>query len=97
MAKKSRPRKFEAKRPPGAPAGETVALAPATHKPWQNAAVCIVLVVVTVFSYRGVRNNDFLLFDDYDYVVQNRQVQQGVTAQSVEWHLQPSIPQTGTR
>ena len=85
MAKKSRLRKFDAKRPPGAPAGKTVALAPATHKPWQIAAVCIVLVVVTVFSFRGVRNNEFLEYDDYDYVVQNQQVQQGVTAQSVEW------------
>ena len=85
MAKKSRRRKFEAKRPSEALAGKTVALAPATHKPWQITAVCIVLVVVTVFAFRGVRNNDFLDYDDYDYVVQNRQVQQGVTAQSVEW------------
>ncbi|MGA2206245.1 MAG: tetratricopeptide repeat protein [Terracidiphilus sp.] len=85
MAKKSRRRKFEAKRPPGAPAGKTVALAPATHKPWQIAAVCIVLVVVTVFSFRGVRNNGFVSLDDNEYVVHNRQVQQGVTAQSVEW------------
>jgi tetratricopeptide (TPR) repeat protein len=85
MAKKPRPRKFEASRPPGAPAGKTVALTPATHKPWQIAAVCIVLVAATVFSFQGVRNNEFLIYDDYDYVVQNRQVQQGVTAQSVEW------------
>ena len=85
MAKKSRRRKFEARRPPGAPAGKTVAMAPATHKPWQIAAVCIVLVVVTVFSFRGVRNNGFVSLDDNEYVVHNRQVQQGVTAQSVEW------------
>ena len=85
MGKKSRQRKFEAKRPPGAPAGKTAAIAPATHKPWQIAAVCIVLVAATVFCFRGARSNGFLDYDDDHYVVQNRQVQQGVTAQSVAW------------
>ncbi len=41
--------------------------------------------MVTVFVYRGVRNNGFVVFDDYDYVVQNQHVQQGITAQSIEW------------
>jgi hypothetical protein len=51
MASKSRQRKFQGKRAPEAPGEETIALA--SHKPWQIAAVCVVLVVVTVFSFRG--------------------------------------------
>ena len=85
MARKSRQRKSQGQRPPEAPAGKTVPIAPATHKPWQIAAVCLVLAVVTVFAFRGVRNNDFLTFDDNDYVLQNRHVQQGVTMHSIAW------------
>jgi Flp pilus assembly protein TadD len=85
MPKKSRQRKIQGKRPPEAPAGKTSPIAPVTAKPWQIVAVCVVLVVVTAFCYRGVRSNDFVSLDDNDYVVQNRDVQQGVTAQSIEW------------
>ncbi|MGD0521766.1 MAG: hypothetical protein ABSA48_10970, partial [Terracidiphilus sp.] len=85
MPKKSRQRKSQVKRPPEAPAGKTVSIAPATHKPWQIAVVCLVLAVVTVVAFRGVRSNDFVTFDDTSYVLENRQVQQGVTMQSVAW------------
>ncbi len=85
MPKKSRQRKSQVKRPPEAPAGKTGPIALAANKPWQIAAVCLVLVVVTVFSYRGVRSNDFVTFDDTSYVLENRQVQQGVNLQSVAW------------
>jgi tetratricopeptide (TPR) repeat protein len=87
MAKKSRQRKFQGKRPPDAPAGKAVPIVPATHKSWQIAAVCVVLAVVTVVAYRGVRSCDFLTYDDMDYVLNNRQVQQGVTTQSIAWAL----------
>ena len=51
MAKKSRQRKFDAKRPPEA--GQNgFSLASATHKPWQIAAVCLVLAVVTILAYQ---------------------------------------------
>ena len=85
MAKKSRQRKSQDKRPPQAPAGKTVPIAPATHKPWWIAAICLVLVVVTVFAFRGVRSSDFLTCDDDYYVLENRQVQQGLTVQSITW------------
>ena len=85
MAKKSRQRKFHGKRPPEAPAEKTVPIAPVTNKPWQIAAVCMVLVAVTVFSYRGARNNDFLTYDDLGYVQDNLRVHQGVTLQSIQW------------
>src|ERR1039458_2307340 len=82
MQKKSRQRKPSGKRPTESPAGKTV---PATHKTWQIAAVCVVLAVVTLFAYHGVRNNDFLNYDDNYYVQENQQVQHGLTMQSIEW------------
>ena len=85
MPKKSRQRKSQVKRPPEAPAGKTVPVALAAHKPWQIAAVCVVLAVVTVVAFRGVRSNDFLTLDDYTYVLENRHVQQGVNLQSIAW------------
>ncbi len=85
MTSKSRLRKSRGKTPPDASAGKTVPGAPAAHKPWQIAAVCLVLAVVTAFSFQGVRGNGFLTYDDDDYVLDNLQVHQGVNAQSIEW------------
>ncbi len=47
--------------------------------------MCVVLVVVTLFAFHDVRNNDFLTYDDYDYVLHNLPVQQGLTAESINW------------
>ena len=85
MAKKSRQRKLQGKRPSEAPQGNSAASARANHKPRQIAAVCIVLAAVTAFAFRGVRNNDFLTYDDPGYVQENIHVQQGLTTQSIEW------------
>lgn len=85
MARKSRQRKFPGKRPVEARAERISVVDSAIKKPWQIAATCIVLAAVTLFAYRGVRNNDFVSLDDNDYVTQNHQVQHGVTLQSIEW------------
>jgi protein O-mannosyl-transferase len=85
MAKKSRQRKSYDKRPPEAPAAISVPISHATHKPWQIAAVCIVLALVTAVAFRGVRNNDFLTYDDGVYVAENSHIQQGVNAPSIAW------------
>jgi protein O-mannosyl-transferase len=85
MARKSPQRKFSGKHSKESPAEKTVPLAAKTHKSWQIAAACIVIAVVTIFAYRGVRNNDFLNFDDNYYVQENQQVQHGVTMQSITW------------
>jgi tetratricopeptide (TPR) repeat protein len=85
MAKRSRQRKFQGKRPTQAPAVKTVSIAPAAHKPWRIAVVCLVLAVVTLIAYRGVRSNDFLALDDNEYVTDNFHVQHGVTTQSIAW------------
>ena len=85
MAKKSRQRKSQVKRPPRSVGGKAVPFAPAIYKPWQVAVVCVVLAVVTLFVFQGVRHNGFLTYDDMDYVAQNRDVHQGVTIESIEW------------
>jgi tetratricopeptide (TPR) repeat protein len=87
MAKKSRLGKSQATRSPDAPAGKTIPNAPAAHKPWQIAAVCLLLTVLTAFAYRGVRNNDFLTLDDYSYVLENRDIQHGINLQTIAWAL----------
>ena len=85
MAKKSRQRKSPGKRPTESPGGKADPSAFAIHKSRQIAAVCVVLAVVTIFAFRGVRNNDFLNYDDNYYVQENHQVQHGLTMQSIEW------------
>jgi Flp pilus assembly protein TadD len=85
MAKKTRRQKLEGKRPLAKPAEGAFSPAPSAHKPWQIAAVCLVLAVVTIFAYRGVRSNDFLTYDDDVYVVDNAPVHQGINAQSIGW------------
>ncbi len=87
MPSKSRQRKSRGQRPPQAPPGKTIPLAPAIHKPWQIAAVCILLALVTVVAFQGVRNNDFVSFDDGLYILQNQHVQQGVTMHSIAWAI----------
>ncbi len=85
MAKKSRQRKSQLKRPPEAPVVKAVSIAHANHKPWQIAAVCLLLAVTTLLTFQGVRHNGFLTYDDMDYVALNRDVHQGVTIESIEW------------
>jgi hypothetical protein len=85
MASKSRLRKSRGNRPPDSPSGKIGSTAHATHKPRQIAVVCVALVVVTLFAFHGVRNNDFLTYDDYDYILHNLPVQQGLTIESIKW------------
>ena len=85
MAKKSRQRKLQLKRPPDVQAGKAAPVAPATYKPWQVAVVCLVLALSTLLTFQGVRHNGFLTYDDMDYVGQNQDVHHGVTTESIEW------------
>ncbi len=84
MPQKSRQRKSQLKRPPNAPAGRPASITPATNK-WQLAAVCAILAAATLIAYRGVRNNDFVDYDDHAYVLENSHIQQGLTAASIAW------------
>jgi tetratricopeptide (TPR) repeat protein len=85
MPKKSRQRMSHGKLRPDMPAGNTAPIAHAADKPWQVAVVCIILAVVTVFAFRGVWSNGFVTLDDNEYVLENKQVQQGITLQSLDW------------
>jgi len=85
MAKRSRQRKIQGKRPPQAQAEQAVPTAPINQKPWQIAVGCAVLVLVTVFIYRGARTSEFLTYDDLGYVQDNQRVHQGLNEKSIEW------------
>jgi tetratricopeptide (TPR) repeat protein len=85
MPGKRQQQKSHGKRSPIARAGKTVRSSSAIHQPWQIAVVSLVLAVVTLFTYRAVRSNDFVNYDDPSYVLRNPQIQQGVTPKSVKW------------
>ena len=47
--------------------------------------LCLALILVTVLAYWPVRQHGFLLFDDPEYITQNRTVQAGLTWAGVKW------------
>src|SRR5271169_3198546 len=85
MPKKSRQHRPQDNRMPKAQAGQSVPITPFTYKSWQIAAICVIIALVTVLSYSGVRANDFVTMDDYGYVLDNPHVHQGVTVRSSAW------------
>ena len=85
MPGKSRQNKSQRKRPAAAQAPKAAPTGSPARQPWQIASVCLLLAVITFFVYWGVRNNDFLYYDDNYYVFQNQQVQHGLAPQSIAW------------
>jgi tetratricopeptide (TPR) repeat protein len=53
----------------------------------RNAAVCLVLGLLTAYVYAGSAANGFINFDDPEYVSKNPVVQQGVTWRGIRWAL----------
>jgi protein O-mannosyl-transferase len=49
---------------------------------WLGAALLLALVLVV---FAPVRHHDFVAYDDFEFVVDNTHVQQGLTADSVRW------------
>jgi Flp pilus assembly protein TadD len=49
--------------------------------------LCVLLATSVLVAYAGVRQHDFVNFDDPEYVVQNRNVTSGLTAENVAWAL----------
>jgi tetratricopeptide (TPR) repeat protein len=48
--------------------------------------LCCVALIVAVFTfYSGVFRNDFIAFDDNEYITENPHVQQGLTWQTFKW------------
>jgi len=58
---------------------------PGTPKPQKILALALALALVTFFSFRGVLDDDFVSYDDPDYVTANAQVQAGLTLTSFDW------------
>ncbi|MEJ5260069.1 MAG: tetratricopeptide repeat protein [Anaerohalosphaeraceae bacterium] len=48
---------------------------------WMLPAV----VLLIVLAFEPVRHNDFIDYDDYDYIVKNHHIQGGLNAQSIVW------------
>lgn len=47
--------------------------------------ICLGLAAAVFAAYAGVRGNDFVSYDDPDYVLGNKEIQHGVTAKSILW------------
>jgi Tfp pilus assembly protein PilF len=47
--------------------------------------ISAVLVAATLVAYEPIRHNDFVMYDDDDYVVENPNVNGGITWPSVKW------------
>jgi protein O-mannosyl-transferase len=50
-----------------------------------NFTICILLALVTFAVYFRTTRNPFVNFDDQSYVVENEQVQQGLTTATLKW------------
>ncbi|MBF0568525.1 MAG: hypothetical protein HQK95_06600 [Nitrospirae bacterium] len=47
--------------------------------------IILILVAVTFFCYLPLRYNDFVTYDDYDYIVNNAQIHSGLTMANIRW------------
>ena len=54
---------------------------------WRRWAFCLLLAVVVFAMYFPALSHPFVIYDDVDYVSQNRQVQQGLTLGTLRWAL----------
>lgn len=45
----------------------------------------LALTIITTVAYEGVRNNDFVAYDDNAYVTTNANVQKGLTKETIRW------------
>ncbi|HEU6448409.1 MAG TPA: hypothetical protein VFV23_08235 [Verrucomicrobiae bacterium] len=55
-----------------------------------RAAVCVALAAVTLAVYAQVLRNDFISYDDPDYIAQNPHVTSGLTMTNIVWAFQGS-------
>ena len=52
---------------------------------WAAALICLLLAVITAGVYSQALSNEFVNYDDPDYVTANRHVQTGLTPANVAW------------
>jgi Flp pilus assembly protein TadD len=51
----------------------------------RDVLVCLFLIVITIAVYWQTRNHEFVSYDDNAYVIENPQVQAGLTRQTIIW------------
>ena len=56
-----------------------------SRSPLVSRFVCLILALVTLLAYLPVCHHSFVLFDDSDYVTDNRMVQAGLTWAGIKW------------
>ena len=54
---------------------------------WKVILLCLGLLLLVIFTYFPVLNNDFIFYDDPGYVVENPHVQSGLTWENFKWAL----------
>ena len=47
--------------------------------------ICFVLTIITLVAFEQVRRNDFVSYDDRQYVTDNPNVNQGLSGESIAW------------
>lgn len=52
---------------------------------WRVLAICLVLAAITFAVFAGTVRDDFVNFDDPEYVLENPMVSHGVTAKGIAW------------
>ena len=50
-----------------------------------NVLFCLFLIVLTVAVFWGIRDKDFINYDDFQYVTDNRHVTSGLSTENVVW------------
>lgn len=58
--------------------------------PRQEYLVCLFLVVMILAGYRQIPTHDFVYFDDYEYIVENPHLREGITVKSIVWAFSSS-------
>ena len=47
--------------------------------------VCLFLAAATLATFWQVQNHEFVIYDDYAYIVENRHVRAGLTLEGTTW------------
>ena len=53
--------------------------------------ICLGLLLLVVFTFLPVRNNDFIFYDDPGYVTGNPHVQAGLTRENIKWAMHSTV------
>ena len=51
----------------------------------RTVLICVVLGAAALVAFEGVRNNNFVFYDDDKYITGNENVQKGLNFESVKW------------